>query len=351
MKRYLTMIAAVVAALLVLAAGGGDTEDTTTTEAAEAATVLEVAVEAGQFSTLIAAIEAADLGSTLEGEGPFTVLAPTDAAFESALETLGLTADELLASEFLADILTYHVLPIEADSQAVSALDGETVATVNGAEISIAVSGGTITIDGTAEVVSADLEAENGVVHVINAVLLPPDVADALGVAGATTTTEAMEETTTTEAMEESNTIADIVAGNEDFSTLLAAVEAAGLVDALSDPDATLTVFAPTNDAFEALLTELGITAEELLENPDLEAILLYHVLGEVVTSGDIADAGVEEIEVTTLEGSMLIVVVGDDGTVGFSGSEAVVTTPDIEADNGVIHVIDGVLLPPSSDV
>jgi transforming growth factor-beta-induced protein len=360
MKRYLTMIAALVAALLVLAACGGDTEDTTTTEAAEAATVLEVAVEAGQFSTLIAAIEAADLGSTLEGEGPFTVLAPTDAAFESALETLGLTADELLASEFLADILTYHVLPIEADSQAVSALDGETVATVNGAEISIAVSGGTITIDGTAEVVSADLEAENGVVHVINAVLLPPDVADALGVAGATTTTEAMEETTTTEAMEEtttteameeSNTIADIVAGNEDFSTLLAAVEAAGLVDALSDPDATLTVFAPTNDAFEALLTELGITAEELLENPDLEAILLYHVLGEVVTSGDIADAGVEEIEVTTLEGSMLIVVVGDDGTVGFSGSEAVVTTPDIEADNGVIHVIDGVLLPPSSDV
>ncbi len=166
-----------------------------------------------------------------------------------------------------------------------------------------------------------------------------------------TTTTEAMDETTTTEAMEESNTIADIVAGNEDFSTLLAAVQAADLVDDLSDPDATLTVFAPTNDAFAAAIEALDTTPEDLLASPDLATILLYHVLGEVVTSGDIADAGVEEIEVTTLEGSVLIVLVGDDGTVGFSGSEAVVTTPDIEADNGVIHVIDGVLLPPSSDV
>ncbi|MEX1280441.1 MAG: fasciclin domain-containing protein [Acidimicrobiia bacterium] len=364
MRRFMKLTALIAALALVAAACGGDDETS----------VLDVAVENGQFSILIAAIEAADLEDTLEGEGPFTVLAPTNAAFEDALTALGLTQDELLESEFLADILTYHVLPIEADSQAVSALDGEMVETVNGASISIAVSGGTITIDGTAEVVSADLEADNGIVHVINAVLLPPDVADALGVAagdttttteaGETTTTEAEEtttteadETTTTEAEETTTTeaagetIADIVAGNEDFSTLLAAVEAADLTEALADPEATLTVFAPTNEAFEALLVELDTTVEDLLASPDLADILLYHVLGQVVTSGDIAEAGTEEITVETLEGSDLVIVVGDDGSVGFSETDAMVTEVDIEASNGVIHVIDGVLLPPSSGV
>lgn len=166
-----------------------------------------------------------------------------------------------------------------------------------------------------------------------------------------TTTTEAAGETTTTEAMDEEmgDTIADIVVGNEDFSTLLAAVEAAGLVDTLSDPDATLTVFAPTNAAFEAALVDLGLTAEELLASPDLEGILTYHVLGEVVTSDDIAAAGTEEITVDTLNGAQLVVVVGDDGSVGFADTDAMVTTADVEASNGVIHIIDGVLLPPSS--
>ncbi len=176
--------------------------------------------------------------------------------------------------------------------------------------------------------------------------------------AGATTTSEAMEETTTTEAMEEtstteemmdSNTIVDVAASNEDFSTLVAAVEAAGLTDALADPDATLTVFAPTNEAFSAALEALGLTAEELLADTEtLTAILTYHVLGEVVTSADIAAAGTEEIPVETLSGEELVVTVSDDGTVGFADQTATVTMADIEASNGVIHVIDAVLLPPS---
>jgi uncharacterized surface protein with fasciclin (FAS1) repeats len=167
-----------------------------------------------------------------------------------------------------------------------------------------------------------------------------------------TTTTETPAETTTTAATEEtaSNTIADVVVGNEDFSTLLAAVEAAGLTDALADADATLTVFAPTNDAFEAALEALDLTAEELLADTEtLTSILNYHVLGEIVTSGDIAAAGTEEIPVETLGGAELIVVVGDAGNVGFRDQEATVTQADVEADNGVIHVIDAVLLPPAS--
>lgn len=164
-----------------------------------------------------------------------------------------------------------------------------------------------------------------------------------------TTTTEAMEDTATTEAMMDGETIVDVAASNEDFSTLVAAVEAAGLTEALADPEATLTVFAPTNEAFDAALEALGLTAEELLADTEtLTTILTYHVLGEVVTSSDIAAAGAEEIPVEPLSGEELTVVVGDDGTVSFADQTATVTTADIEASNGVIHVIDAVLLPPS---
>ena len=162
------------------------------------------------------------------------------------------------------------------------------------------------------------------------------------------TTTSESDMTSTTEEMM-GDTVLDVAVGNEDFSTLVAAVEAAGLQDALADPEATLTVFAPTNEAFEAALSDLGLTAEELLADTEtLTSILTYHVLGDVVTSGDIAEAGTEEIPVETLSGEELTVVVGDDGTVGFADQTATVTMADIEASNGVIHVIDAVLLPPS---
>jgi transforming growth factor-beta-induced protein len=175
--------------------------------------------------------------------------------------------------------------------------------------------------------------------------------ADPTTTAAAEPTTTMADTTETTEMMDEEtgDTVADIAASNDDFSTLLAAVEAAGLTDALGDPNATLTVFAPTNAAFEAALAELGMTADELLSNTDLlTGILTYHVLGDIVTSGDIAAAGTEEIPVETLSGEELIVIVGDAGNVTFKDQAASVTTADVEASNGVIHIIDGVLLPPS---
>jgi uncharacterized surface protein with fasciclin (FAS1) repeats len=161
------------------------------------------------------------------------------------------------------------------------------------------------------------------------------------------TSTTAAEMTSTTQVSED--TVLDIAAGNEDFSTLAAAVEAAGLQGALSDPAATLTVFAPTNEAFDAALASLDVTAEELLADKEtLTAILTYHVLGTTVTSTDITSAGVEEIPVNTLSGEELVAVIGEDGTVGFANQAATVTAADIEASNGVIHAVDAVLLPPS---
>lgn len=354
MNRIMKLVGMLAVFSIVITACGTDGAETTTTTVPKENTVLDLAVEAGQFSTLVAAIEAAGLGTALDGEGPFTVFAPTDAAFEDALEGLELSADELLAdTELLTDILTYHVLTQAADSQLVATLDGQSIETLNGQDMEISVSGGTVMVN-QAEVVSADLEASNGIVHVINSVLLPPDIAEALDVGGESV---ASTTTSTTTQPEAGMTITEILAGNEDFSTLLAAVEAAGLSDALSDPNATLTVFAPSNSAFETALEELEISVEDLLVDVEgLTDILLYHVLGVVVTSSDIIAVGTEEVTVETLlpapDGSdafvELTIVIGDAGNVLFRDQEATVTEVDIPATNGIIHIIDGVLIPPS---
>jgi uncharacterized surface protein with fasciclin (FAS1) repeats len=353
MKKRFSILALLLAFAMVVAACSSDSDDTTTTEPVmEEQTVLDLAIEAGQFSTLIAAIDAAGLAETLEGEGPFTVLAPTDAAFEAAFEALGITAADLLAdTETLTAILTYHVLPQAADSQLVATLDGSSVPTVNGQSVDISVVGGQIMIN-EATVVSADLIADNGIVHVLDAVLLPPDIAEALGVAMAedmeeetTTTTEAT--TTTTEAMQP--TIAEIVvelaAGNPaEFTVLLAALETAGLVDALNG-EGPFTVFAPTDAAFGALLEELGVTAEELLANPDLANILLYHVVSGGFLAADVIELAPIDVPTLYEENAISIAIV--DGSVVINGV-ATVVTPDVMASNGVVHVIDAVLVPTS---
>ncbi len=143
------------------------------------ATVVDIAVGSEAHTILVAAVTEAGLVETLQGEGPFTVFAPTDEAFAAALEALGLTAEELLASPDLASILTYHVVAgklMAADViAAVEAGGGEAmVDTVNGAPIKVTIVDGKVMINGTATVTAADLEAGNGVVHVIDAVILPP---------------------------------------------------------------------------------------------------------------------------------------------------------------------------------
>ena len=146
----------------------------TTAMADQPGTIVEVAAGAGTFNTLVAAVEAAGLVETLSGEGPFTVFAPTDEAFAAALESLGITADELLAdTETLTSILTYHVVAGEVPSSQVVTMDGQSVPTVNGADVSITVDGETVMVN-DATVTAVDIPASNGVIHVIDAVLLPP---------------------------------------------------------------------------------------------------------------------------------------------------------------------------------
>ena len=171
--RIRTALFTTIAAVAALTACGDDGNDATTPSDAAAGTIVEVASATEGFSTLVAAVEAAGLVETLSGEGPFTVFAPTDDAFAAALEALGITAEELLAdTETLTAILTYHVVAGNVPSSDVVTLDGQTVATVNGAEVLITVDGDTVMVD-EATVTAVDVAASNGVIHVIDAVLLP----------------------------------------------------------------------------------------------------------------------------------------------------------------------------------
>ena len=183
MNKMLRLLALVLTVGLVAAACGSDDVESSPAVSGEAAeeataadtpaTVVDIAASSDDFSTLVAAVTEAGLVETLSGEGPFTVFAPTDAAFATALDDLGITADELLAdTDTLTSILTYHVVPGEVLAADVVGLDGQSAATVNGAEIDISLDGDNVMIDG-ATVTTVDLLAGNGVVHVIDGVLLP----------------------------------------------------------------------------------------------------------------------------------------------------------------------------------
>ncbi len=312
-------------------------EDTTPTTEATAGTIVEVAVEAGSFPTLVAAVQAAGLVDTLNGDGPFTVLAPTEEAFATAIAALGTTPEELLANtELLTAVLTYHVLPLEAPAETVVGLNGQTVTTVNGADINISVDGDTVRIN-NATVVATDIEASNGVIHVIDTVLVPPAVIEEIVAAQAAAAAEAAEAAL--------GTVVEVAVETGSFPTLVAAVQAAGLVDTLNG-DGPFTVLAPTEEAFATAIAALGTTPEELLANTELlTAVLTYHVLPLEAPAETVV--GLNGQTVTTVNGADINISVDGD-TVRINNATVVAT--DIEASNGVIHVIDTVLLPPSGE-
>ena len=267
--------------------------------------IVDTAAEAGQFTTLLVAAEAAGLVDTLKGEGPFTVFAPTDDAFAALGDE---TIAALLADpETLANILLYHVVPGEVLAADVAELaSAETAA---GFPVVIKATDDGVMVN-NANVVASDIMASNGVIHVIDAVILPP-------------TTD----------------IVDTAIADGRFTTLVAAVEAAGLVDALKG-EGPLTVFAPTDDAFDVLGTD---TINSLLADPEtLASILLYHVVDGAVFSGDV----VKLESATTLNGADITIRVDEDGNVFINDAQVIIA--DIITTNGVIHVIDAVILPPA---
>jgi len=269
--------------------------------------IVDIAVEDGRFTTLVAAVQAAGLAETLSGEGSFTVFAPTDDAFAALPEG---TVEALLADiPALTNILLYHV--VDGAVMASDVVELSNAMTLQGQYVDIKVEDGKVMID-NAQVIITDIEASNGVIHVIDAVILP-----------------------------ESRDIVDIAVEDGRFTTLVAAVQAAGLVDALKG-EGPLTVFAPTDEAFAAL--PAGTVEALLADIPALTDILLYHVAEGKVMASDV----VELKNAMTLQGQNVDIAV-EDGKVMIDNAQVIIT--DIEAANGVIHVIDAVILPESRDI
>lgn len=271
--------------------------------AVQGPSLVEVAQEAGNFETLLALTEQVGLTTTLQFLGPFTAFAPTDEAFDNLFSVVNPSG---LTNEQIGFILFYHVLFGEVPSSALE----PTQAVPTAAEELIYITAGAegVTVNGAAQVIAADVDASNGVIHVIDTVLLPNAFSP----------------------------VTSIVQKNFDLSTLLALVaERPAVVEALSDPNGEFTVFAPNNDAFaDALADNPGLTDEQVTE------ILAYHVLVAQVLSGDLGEAQTVE----TLSGEAIYVTV-DNGSVNINNSAAVVEA-DFVGNNGAVHVIDGVLLP-----
>lgn len=269
--------------------------------------IVEVAQSTGNHTVLVEAVTKANLVETLSSAGPFTVFAPTDTAFTNALTALGLSKQQLLDKPDLAEILKYHVLSGKVMSGNLQA--EQTPATVQGA--TVAITKGEKVKFADAEVTTADVEASNGVVHIIDKVVLPP-------------------------------TIVDLASASATHTVLVEALVKADLVDALSGIG-PFTVFAPTDTAFTDALTALQITKQELLDKADLVDILKYHVLsGSKIMSTDLQATQ----SPATLQGAT-VTITKNASTVKFA--EATVNPADIVASNGVVHVIDRVVLPPAA--
>jgi uncharacterized surface protein with fasciclin (FAS1) repeats len=335
MKKFTLFTMLVVSALLLVACGGTEApadnvmnepvvENTAdnmaeiveepSDEMAEEMPILSIAeIAAGNenFSTLITALDAAGLVGTLAGEGSFTVFAPTNAAFDLLGDAL---TDVLADTELLTSVLLYHVVDGKVLSPDAIALAGSEVETLSGDKIALSLNGENLYIN-DAMVTSVDIEASNGVIHVIDAVLLPPAY----------------------EMSEEMGTIVDIAVADERFTTLVTALQQAGLVETLAGEGA-FTVFAPTNDAFAALGSDLDAV---LADNELLTKVLLYHVL----------DGAVMSETAITLDGQEVVTLSGDSFSISLKDgnlyiNNSMVIIKDIETSNGVIHVIDAVLLP-----
>ncbi|SHK58083.1 Uncaracterized surface protein containing fasciclin (FAS1) repeats [Maribacter aquivivus] len=302
----------------------------------------------GSLSNLNAAIDAAsgDIATTLNGTGPFTVFAPNDAAFETFATQIGFEAndDESAAAQLLsvadadllAQILTYHVVADNIEASGFS--DGQTLTTVQGGSLSVAVGEDVFILDASnlpetnpvSKVTQPNFYADNGIVHVIDKVLLPQEAIDALD-------------------FDIRPTLLDWVTGTDDLSSLAAAATKAGLVDAIADLE-TARVLAPNNQAFENLFDALGDDYNDLddfdnsAEIELLSNILLYHILPSDDGSTDlVAGPTMTLLEDSTVE------VVDNAGAFEFgdvTATNAAIVTDGIDSKNGVVSIVDKVLLP-----
>ena len=286
-------------------------------------TITEIAVANSDLTSLVAALTRADLATTLDGSGPFTVFAPTNDAFSAFLTANGFAALEDVPVEVLTQILLNHVISGEATSGSLTTGYGKTLATeaTSGDNISIYIdTNGGVKLNGVSSVTQPDIDATNGLIHVVDAVIGLP-------------------------------TVVDFALADPTFSILVEALTRNDLttdyVGVLSTTNGTgpapFTVFAPTNDAFVDLLTELGLSGLADIDEPTLNATLSYHaVAGLNVRSSDLTD----NFTVPTLGGDITANITGGATLTDSNDRISNIIAVDVQASNGVIHVIDKVVLP-----
>jgi transforming growth factor-beta-induced protein len=269
-------------------------------------TVTQYVESDDNFSILSQALAKANLSDVLNGPGSFTVFAPTNDAFNALFKQLGVSGIADLSASTLAPILLYHVLGEEKKAAMLSSGYYSTLSPAQGNYLSIYLSTSSgVTVDKDSKVTKADVDVKNGVIHVIDKVLLPP-------------------------------TVVDQATFNGSFSILVQAVVKAGLSETLSGTG-PFTIFAPTDAAFQALFTQLGVSGISELTAEQLVPILKYHVV-----SGNIRSSQLMAGPVTTLNGTINITL---SPAPAINGNTNIIAT-DVQASNGVIHVIDKVLLP-----
>ncbi|MEQ8703092.1 MAG: fasciclin domain-containing protein [Phaeodactylibacter sp.] len=302
--------------------------------------IVQIAGANDQVSTLVEALTAADLTSALEGEGPFTVFAPTNEAFEALPTEIREALFQPEHKEVLAAILRYHVVSSKLQASDITSAiemgqESSTLQTLHGSPLIATLEDGAVVLKdpqgNSASVTSADLMASNGVIHLIDEVLLPEGVDPA--------------------ALLSTPDIVTVAMNNEQFSTLVAAVQAANLVETLQG-EGPFTVFAPVNAAFAALPEG---TVESLLkpENQEqLAGILTYHVVAGKVDAKTLTNA-IKSAEnstytIPTVNGGNLAATIQDGKVIltDAQGNAATVVVTDVNASNGIIHAIDAVVMP-----
>jgi len=299
-----------------VACNSDDDADDNKVNPIKAMTITDIAAGNADFSILVAALKKAGLDDDLASKtSEFTVFAPTNAAFNDLLTELGATSLDDIPDETLIQVLLYHVL---SGTKKASMFETGYYSTLSdgpiaGYGLSLYANMELAMLNNRAKIVTTDIEADNGVIHVVDKVILPM-------------------------------TIADHAVANPAFSSLVAVATKAELVPALDDDNATLTVFAPTNDAFAAFLSDLGVGLDDLSKET-LASVVLYHAMSGIVPAAQVS-AGYFPTLSMAFDRPVSLMISIESGVVLNSSSDELVA--DVVATNGIIHAINKVILPPT---
>jgi uncharacterized surface protein with fasciclin (FAS1) repeats len=289
----------------------------------DVSTIVNLAVDSADLTSLVAALDRANLVSALNGEGPFTVLAPTNDAFAAFLSANNFNSLEDVPVDILTKVLLNHVISGSLISTDLSTGYANTLATSAASQTPLSIYVDTsngVRFNGVSSVSAADILAVNGVIHKVDAVIGLPN-------------------------------IVTFATADPNFSTLVSALTRSDLttdfVGVLSTDSATapapFTVFAPINDAFNRLLTELDLASLSEIDEPTLDIVLKYHVVG----GANVLDSNLtDNLTVSTLSGDITADITGGARLTDPTGRVSDIIATNVQANNGVIHAINKVILP-----